>query len=101
MSIINRHHERLILHRHHVAHVWEIFLTHYAGDDPWKWKALAMLALKEIVGWTHENIGRVFGHPRGHVSRCLDSVKRQLAMQFALADDVFEPPQLDELPEED
>lgn len=30
---------------------------------------LAMLALRENVGWPLERIGSEFGHPKGHVTR--------------------------------
>jgi hypothetical protein len=89
MTVINRYQEPVVLHQHHVDDLWTTFQTHFAGDDQQRWKGLAMLALHENLGWTHEQIGYAFGHPRGHVSRCVQLVKRQLRAQFALAPDAF------------
>lgn len=85
MTVINRYQEPLVLHQHHVDHLWTTFQTHFAGDDHARWKSLAMLALHENLGWTTAQIGRAFGHPKGHVSRCLQQVKRQLRARFTLA----------------
>ena len=43
-----------------------------------RWRALAMLALRENAGWSLERIGRAFGRDRGHVSRCLKQVIAEL-----------------------
>ena len=41
-----------------------------------------MLALRENAGWPLEYIGTVFGHPKGHVTRCLARIKRDLRQGF-------------------
>lgn len=43
-----------------------------------KLRYLAMRDLKNS-GWTNERIGAVFGHPRGHVCRCLKRIHQEIA----------------------
>lgn len=47
-----------------------------------RWRALAMLALRENAGWSMDRIGRAFGRDRGHVSRCLRQVAEELRETF-------------------
>ncbi|TWU13090.1 hypothetical protein CA54_19160 [Symmachiella macrocystis] len=61
---------------------WQTVHEHYAGEDQRKWKYLAMLALRENAGWPLDKIGMVFGHPKGHVTRCLDRIKCDLRQGF-------------------
>ena len=48
------------------------------------WRMLAMLALRENAGWPLDRIGRVFGHDRGHISRCLRQIKRELRQALGM-----------------
>ena len=41
-----------------------------------------MLALRENAGWPLDKIGLVFGHPKGHVTRCLERIKQDLRRGF-------------------
>ncbi len=61
---------------------WETVRDHYAHEDPRCWKFLAMFALHTTAGMSFEKIGHAFGHPPGHVSRCLQIVKRELRARF-------------------
>jgi len=61
---------------------WQRVHEHYAGDDRRRWKYLAMLALRENAGWPLDKIGQVFGHPKGHVTRCLERIKGDLRAEF-------------------
>jgi len=73
---------------------WQRIHEHYAGDDVRKWKYLAMLALREAGGWNLEQIGLAFGHPKGHVMRCLVQIKEELRARFEVrwdADDDLAP----------
>ena len=49
-----------------------------------------MLALRENAGWPLEQIGLVFGHPKGHVTRCLVKIKCELRARFHMSPDVLE-----------
>ena len=49
-----------------------------------------MLALRENSGWPLEHIGTVFGHPKGHVTRCLQRIKHELRQQFRMSTDLLE-----------
>lgn len=83
MSVIDRRGDKVILPRIGPDEFWEDIRTAYAAADPYKWKYLAMLALKENAGWSLDMIGNAFGHDRGHVSRCLSSLCRELQERFA------------------
>lgn len=63
---------------------WELMEREFAGDDPRRWKYLAMLALRENAGWPMAAIGKVFDHPKGHVSRCLVRIKQQIRDKFEI-----------------
>lgn len=49
-----------------------------------------MLALRENAGWPLEQIGLVFGHPKGHVTRCLVKIKQELRRRFHMSPEVLE-----------
>lgn len=61
---------------------WAAVDAHFAGGDARRWKYLAMLSLRENCGWPLESVGAAFGHPKGHVSRCLAKVKADLRVRF-------------------
>ncbi|MFO1022607.1 MAG: hypothetical protein U0903_18205 [Planctomycetales bacterium] len=84
MSTINLDGFKVILPRSGADEFWQKIHEHYAQDDDRKWKYLAMLALRENAGWPLTQIGQVFGHPKGHVSRCLESIKSELRARFAV-----------------
>jgi len=62
---------------------WGTIAEHYAGNDRRKWKYLVMLALRENAGWPLDWIGAAFGHPKGHVTRCLKKIKEDLREHFS------------------
>lgn len=82
MSLRNPHGQQIELPRHGANHFWEIVQKHYAGSDQRCWRYLAILALRENAGWPLEQIGQVFGHPKGHVTRILRKVKQELKDRF-------------------
>lgn len=90
MSVTKSNGTKIILPRSGPEHFWELISDNFAGDDKLRWKYLAMLALRENCGWPLHWIGAVFGHPKGHVTRCLKRIKEQLAEHF-------EPEELGEL----
>ena len=77
MSVCNRHGLQVDLIRSGPDQ-FQRKLADFAGDNDLRWKYLAMLVLRENGGWHLDWIGKVFGHPKGHVTRCLRRVKRQL-----------------------
>lgn len=94
MSIINRWGDKVILPRLGPDQFWNDVRAHYAGAEPQKWKALAMLALRVNTGWSLDMIGNAFGHDRGHISRSLTTLCRELKDRFDWA------PDEDSLPDE-
>ena len=92
MSTMHPDGTKIILPRSGPDEFWQLIRQHYAGDDPLKWKYLAMLALRENAGWPLELIGYVFGHNKGHVTRCLTSLKRELRTRFTVAPELLDLP---------
>ena len=88
MSMIRPNGHKVVLPRAGVEQQWDLIITHYAQADVRRWKYLAMLALKENAGWPLDCIGNVFQHPKGHISRCLTVVKRELQRTFLPQDRV-------------
>jgi hypothetical protein len=83
MTVMNqRTSERILLPRVNSDAFWETVRDYYAHEDSRCWKFLAMFALHTTAGMSVEKIGYAFGHPPGHVSRCLQIVKRELRARF-------------------
>lgn len=82
MSVVNRWGGKVVLPRLGPDGFWNEVREMYAGDDPQKWKYLAMLALKVNAGWSLDMIGNAFGHERGHVSRSLSVLCREMKERF-------------------
>ncbi len=82
MSTIDRFGGKVVLPRIGPDDFWNDVQTHYAGAEPLKWKSLAMLALRVNAGWSLDMIGNAFGHERGHVSRSLSLLCRELQDRF-------------------
>lgn len=82
MSIVSRRGDKIVLGRIETRNFWDDVREQYAGADPYRWKYLAMLALKVNAGWHLDMIANAFGHERGHVSRAIATVRRELQTQF-------------------
>jgi len=82
MSVAKPNGTKILLPRSGPDQFWQIIHNHFAGEDARKWKYLAMLALRENAGWPLDRIGAVFGHPKGHVTRCLACIKSELRAGF-------------------
>ena len=82
MSTIRPTGHKVILPRGGLDEQWELLIRHHIQADPRKWRYLAMLALKENAGWPLECIANAFQHPKGHISRCIAQVKRDLRARF-------------------
>lgn len=50
----------------------------YCGDDPRRLRYLSQLCLREVCGWTFEQIGLAFGQNRGRVHRQIEAAERGL-----------------------
>lgn len=81
---------KIVLPRCGQDEFWNLVQEHYAREKPARWKYLAMLALRENAGWPLEQIGLVFGHSKGHVTRCLAAIKRELRTRFDAAPEWLE-----------
>jgi len=82
MSVSRSNGTKILLPRSGPDQFWQLIHDHFAGEDSRKWKYLAMLALRENAGWPLDRIGNVFGHPKGHVTRCLARIKGELRKDF-------------------
>ncbi|MCA9111882.1 MAG: hypothetical protein KDA52_18155 [Planctomycetaceae bacterium] len=90
MSVAKPNGTKVVLPRTGADEFWQTVHDHYAGDDARKWKYLAMLALRENAGWPLDRIGNVFGHPKGHITRCLRRIKEELRGSFYRSPDFLE-----------
>lgn len=92
MSVSRVDGTKVVLPRTGADEFWQTIHDHYAGQDTRKWKYLAMLALRENAGWPLDRIGAVFGHPKGHVTRCLSRIKDELRTNFAASPEFLDLP---------
>ncbi len=86
MSVVRFDGTKIVLPRDGLDVFWKLVHQHFAADDERAWRYLAMLALRENCGWPLDRIGRAFGHPKGHVTRCLRRIKSELNRRFELED---------------
>lgn len=89
MSVMNSDKVKVVLPRSGPDQFWMEIYRSYAGDDQRTWKYLAMFVLRVNGGWAVEQIGRAFGHPKGHVTRCLRKIEQELRERFAPPDDLW------------
>lgn len=90
MSVARPNGTKILLPRSGPDQFWQLIHDHFAGDDARRWKYLAMLALRENAGWPLDRIGTVFGHPKGHVTRCLRRIKLELRKDFEASPEFLE-----------
>lgn len=90
MSVCRPDETRVLLPRTGADEFWSLIRDNFANEDPRKWKYLAMLALRENAGWPLDTIGTVFGHPKGHVTRCLDRIKSELRDRFEASPELLD-----------
>lgn len=89
MSVMHQDGRKILLGRGGPDEFWSTIQKHYAHENPLTWKYLAMLALRENAGWPLEYICRVFDHDKGHITRCLHLIKRDIRTRFRPAPDHF------------
>jgi hypothetical protein len=90
MSVMNADKVKVILPRSGPDQFWTEVHRSYAGEDQRTWKYLAMFSLRVNGGWALDHIGRAFGHPKGHVTRCLRRIERELRENFAPPPDLWQ-----------
>jgi hypothetical protein len=96
MSLVRHNGEKILLPRRGLWEQWKLIHDHYAQADAIKWKRLAMLALQMNAGWPLDCIGNAFGHPKGHVSRSIALVQRELRERFAEASSLLDLADVDD-----
>lgn len=82
MSVVRRDGTKIVLDRRGKDTFWERVQDRFDGQSDLLWRYLAMLALNDVAGWSVEQIGRAFGHNRGHISRCIERVRTELRHEF-------------------
>lgn len=92
MSVVNRHKVKLVLPRDGTddfwRKMWKEMLAEGTPQQQWRRRRyLAMLALRENAGWPVELIGDLFGHPKGHVGRCLRRIKQEIRDRYRMNPD--------------
>jgi len=86
MSVVNRNQVKVTLYRDGEDSFWKLIRQEFLQGPPSqrrrRLKYLAMLALRVNSGWTVEQIGDLFGHPKGHIPRCLERIKQEIRDAF-------------------
>ena len=73
---------KVVLGRGGPEEFWETVERYFADDDPFKWKYLAALVLREQARWPLERIAMALDHDKGHISRALQQIQRDLRRRF-------------------
>ena len=87
MSTAKEDKTKIVLPRTGPELFWEKILDNYAGDDPLRWRWLAMFALSDVCHWPVDRIAKTFEIAKGHVTRSINRVKDDLRDNFDLPDD--------------
>jgi hypothetical protein len=82
VSMMNEDGVKVVLGRGEPEEFWEIVERHFANDDPFKWKYLAALVLREQARWPIERIALALDHDKGHISRALQQIQSDLRQRF-------------------
>ena len=82
MSIMNEDGVKIVLERGGPEEFWDVVERNYAKDDPFKWKYLAALVLRELARWPVERIALALDHDKGHISRALQQIHNDLQQKF-------------------
>lgn len=63
----------------------------WVGENPHRWKRLACYTLA-TAGWNYDQIGALFGHGRGVISRLITQAKQGIAATRLPDDELREQP---------
>ncbi len=89
MSTMKEDTTKIVLPRTGPELFWKEILENYAGKNRSRWRLLGMLALREVCHWPLDRIGKTFGISKGHVTRSLDRVKKELHENFDISHSFF------------
>jgi len=73
---------KIVLERSGPEEFWEVIERQYANNDPFKWKYLAALILRETARWPVDRIALALDHDKGHISRALQQIQSDLRRRF-------------------
>ncbi|MBA3316367.1 MAG: hypothetical protein H0T47_24160 [Planctomycetaceae bacterium] len=82
MSVTTRAGVKIVLPRTGAHVFWDAVREVYAADDGVAWRQLAMLALRESLGWPESLIATAFGRRESEVATCLDEMRDDLKARF-------------------
>lgn len=84
MSVATKSGLKVILPRSGPNVFWDAVKEVYPQDDPVAWRQLAMLTLKEAIGWPESLIATAFGRRESEVMRTIDDVCNDLRKRLTL-----------------
>ncbi len=82
MSVTTKAGVKVVLPRTGANVFWEAVREVYATDDAVAWRQLAMLALKESLGWSESLIATAFGRRESEIAKCLNEMRDDLRSRF-------------------
>jgi hypothetical protein len=82
VSITSEDGVKIVLERAGLEQFWDLVERNYAQDDPFRWKYLAALVLREQAHWPIERIALALDHDKGHISRALQQIQSDLRQRF-------------------
>ncbi|OYW18907.1 MAG: hypothetical protein B7Z55_09800 [Planctomycetales bacterium 12-60-4] len=83
MTVMDQWSQKVQLPRAGMGELWTRVQDHFAKDDPRLWRYLAMFVLRDVAGWTLQQVALALGTKPGQVSRCLPAVRNELRRRFA------------------
>ena len=83
MSVATKSGLKVVLPRTGPNAFWEAVKEVYAPDDTVIWRQLAMLTLKEAIGWPESLIAKVFEQRECEVTHMLQEICEDLRSRFA------------------
>jgi hypothetical protein len=82
MSVATKSGLKVILPRTGPNVFWDAVKEVYATDDAIAWRQLAMLTLKESIGWPESLIATVFGQRESEVAKTIDEISEDVRKRF-------------------
>ncbi len=82
MSVATKSGLKVILPRSGPNVFWEAVRKVYPHDDAVAWRQLAMLTLKEAIGWNEALIATAFGRRESEVAQTIDEICEDLRKRF-------------------
>jgi len=82
MSVTTKSGLKVILPRTGPNVFWDAVKEVYPPDDAVAWRQLAMLTLKEAIGWNESLIAAAFGRRESEVAQTIDEICDDLRKRF-------------------